>query len=216
VAAVTLWRKVGIHTLFGTQILDMSQTGARELREMIKFFNLVGHRCDELSSSMAGLIGKPSLLSPDEPGSGYMRGPDQRSGTKFRTKYCPEYNKPGETGPDIRHLAEVIGSTPITLDPAFLRTMKAFGIKHHDVLTEWKGGPGAGETPAAAPAAPAGTPKGPGLGGLPARDEVEKVRAGLRNDPTADSYRLMETTGLSALAVGRALDWLAANGDLAA
>jgi hypothetical protein len=39
------------------------------------------------------------------------------------------------------------------------------------------------------------------------------VKAALRDNPAADIYRLMEATGLSVLAVGRALDMHVANGD---
>lgn len=211
VMAFTTWRKIGIHVLPDGQLLDVSQFGVRELREMAKFWNLVAHRLDEVSSNMGGIKGNPSRLSPGEVGAGYIGGVDDRSDAKFTTKRCPEYAKPGDTGIDIRHLVEEVGSTPIAYDSSVTRAMEAFGLTHQQVITEWKGR-GTAEVAAEPVTVPAGA-KGPGLEGLPTRDDAEAVKAALHANPAADIYRLMEATGLSVLAVGRALDMHVANGD---
>jgi hypothetical protein len=208
--AVTVWRKIGIHALFGQQVLDMSQTGIRELREMIKNYNAIAHRCDELSSNMAGIAGDPRLLSSREKGSAFTRGPDERD-DKCRTKWIREYLKAGESGVDIRHLAEQVAQTPIRYDDAVLRSMEAFKIGHQGVFTEWRGADSPA-TPATGPAAAAGPVAQ--IDGLPTRDEADKVLAALRGNPAADLYKVMELTGMSALTVTRALNMLTSNGDL--
>jgi len=207
--AVTVWRKVGIHTLFGTQVLDMTQTGVREIREMVKFFNLLAFRSDQVSSNMGDIKGDPTKLPRNEPGSGYAGGIDDRPDAKFRTKQCPDNAPEGYVGPDIRDIAEVIGRTPIAYDSSVTRAMAGFSLSHQDVITEWRGDAG----PTAEPSAAAAGAKGPGLEGLPTRDDAEAVKAALHANPAADIYRLMEATGLSVLAVGRALDMHVANGD---
>ena len=59
---------------------------------------------------------------------------------------------------------------------------------------------------------PAGA-QGPEHLGLPTSDEKDAVEAAIKAHPDADLYRVMEETGLSVLAVQRALDYLTANGD---
>lgn len=210
VRGVTTWRKVGIHLAFGTQIMDISQTGVRELRDLVKFFNIIGHRCDEVSSSMSGIKGDPKKLPRNEPGSGYISGPDDRSGTQFRTKLCPEHNEPGDKGVDVRHLVEVISRTPIAYDSSVTQAMEAFGISHQDVLTEWKG---RGTEADAEPSMAATGGKGPGLEGLPTQEEKDAVEAAIKASPGADFYRILQETGLSMRAVERSLNFLTANGD---
>jgi hypothetical protein len=209
VRGVTTWRKVGIHLAFGTQIMDISQTGVRELRDLVKFFNIIGHRCDEVSSQMSGIKGDPKKLPHNEPGSGYISGPDDRSATQFRTKLCPEHSHAGDKGVDVRHLVEIISRTPIAYDSSVTRAMEAFGLKHQDVITEWKGR-GTAEV-AAEPAAAAGAAKGPGIYGLPFRDDAEKVKKALTENPGASMHRLMEVTGLPLGPVDQSLDVLIHN-----
>ena len=168
------WRKRGIHPFFGTQSLDLTQIGIREIRDMIKFLNSIAHRCDEGTSSMGGVTGDPRLL-PEEPGVGYMAGPDGRSGDQFNVKIMPEVLRPGMRGTDIRHLAEVIACTPITYDPGTLSVLAEWGVKHQQVFTEWRG---RHEDPGAA--APAG-PSGPApAAGRPRRPAGLRGRPGLR------------------------------------
>jgi hypothetical protein len=211
VRGVTTWRKVGIHLVFGTQIMDISQTGVRELRDLVKFFNIIGHRCDEVSSNMSGIKGDPKKLPRNEPGSGYISGPDDRSATQFRTKLCPEHSHAGDKGVDVRHLVEIISRTPIAYDSSVTRAMEAFGLKHQDVITECKGR-GDAEVAAEPATAPAGA-KGPGLEGLPTQEEKDKVEAAIKANPGADFYRVLQETGLSMRAVERSLNFLTANGD---
>ncbi len=207
VKGVTQWRKVGIHPLVGTQMLDVGFMGDRAVREMIKFFNVIAHRCDEASSDMGGIVGDPTKLPLGEAGAGYTNGPERRPKDRFDTKFMPETLRPGMTGMDIRHLAAVIGRTRIDYDPGTLQAMDLHGITHQQVITEWNGRAPGDDVPPA----PAGM--GPGIGGLPTRDEAQSVLCALRENPAADLYRLMEVTGLDMAAAGRALDLLAANGD---
>jgi hypothetical protein len=212
VKAVTVWRKVGIHTMFGTQVLDMTQTGVREIREMVKFFNLLAFRSDQVSSNMGDIKGDPTKLPRDEVGSGYVGGPDNRPDAKFRTKQCPDNAPPGYVGPDIVDIAGVIAQTPIAYDSSVTRAMEGFGLSHQQVITEWKGrgdAQGTGE-----PSAAAVSPEGLAAIGLPTAEEAAAVfMAIVPNEPT-DRYRLMEKTGLSVLAVERSLKFLAVNGDV--
>jgi hypothetical protein len=210
VMAFTTWRKVGIHVMPDGQFVDMSQMGGRELREAARVWNLIAMRLDKIGSSMTDIKGDPTKIGPDETGAGYAAGPDDRSDVKFTSDWYPEYNEPGDTGVDVRHMAEVISRTPIKFDSSVTRAMEAFGLTHQQVITEWKGRGDVDE--AAVPAVPAGG-QGPGLGGLPTREEAEKVRMALKVHSPADVYRLMEVTDLSLLDVGRSLDLLTANGD---
>ncbi len=134
--AVTQWRKAGIHLLAGTETHDVSQIGVRELREVMKSFNVIGHHCDELPLHL-GIEGDTRTLPAGEPGAGFINGPDGRPGDRFTTKFMPETLRPGMTGRDIRHLAEVIGNTPIAYDPGTKAAMDAHKTTHQQVITEW-------------------------------------------------------------------------------
>lgn len=212
VMAFTTWRKVGIHVLPDGQFVDMAQMGGRELREAARMWNLIAMRLDKTGSSMTDIKGDPSKLSPDEKGVGYIAGIDGRSDVKFTSDWFPEYNKPGDKGVDVRHVAEEISRTPIAYDSAVTRAMEAFGLTRQQVITEWRGRES--KEAAAEPAPAAAGQKGPGVGGLPTSDEAMAVRMALDPSTPVDTYRLMQDTGLSLLAVGRALDFLAANGDV--
>lgn len=211
IMAFTTWRKVGINVMPDGQFVDMSQMGGRELREAARVWNLIAMRLDKIGSSMTDIKGDPTKIGPDEVGVGYASGPDDRSDVKFTSDWYPEYNEPGDTGVDVRHMAEVISRTPIELDSSTTRAMEAFGFTHQMVITEWKGRGDVQET-GVVPATPAGA-QGPGLGGLPTREEAQKVLMALKAHSPADVYRLMEVTNLSLLDVGRSLDLLTANGD---
>ena len=126
IMAFTTWRKVGIHVLPDGQFVDMSQFGARELREAARVWNLIAMRLDKTGSSMTDIKGDPTKLSPDEKGVGYAAGPDDRSDVKFTTDWFPEYNDLGDTGVDVRHVADVIAGTPIEFDSSVTRAMDAF------------------------------------------------------------------------------------------
>lgn len=210
--AVTQWRKLGIHLKLAAQTLDMTLIGVRETREIMKFFNMVAHRLDESSSALGGITGDPRRLLAGMPGAGYIGHFDRRPGTEFSSKYCPVQNKPGETGTDIRHLAGVIGQTPIELDPGYLAVLNAWGIDRRErmVFTEWKGRPAAGgdgafAAPYTGPAA-VPPPAAPGpvvqAAGTAYREDCEKVRAWLLDNP--GPHKLAEIMRATDLTMGPA------------
>jgi hypothetical protein len=215
--AITEWRKVGMHPLVGVPTLDLSMIGVREIRELIKYINSISHRTDAVSTTSGGIGGDPMLLPANDPGVGYINGPDGRSGTgdRFHTKFCPESLKPGMTGVDIRHIAGIIERTPVQYDPGTLKVMDRWGLSPsvRQVFTEWKGRPQYGD---AAPGStvPETAPSGPGVGGMPFREDAEKVLAALREagTPGARIPDLMRATDLGLDAVARSLDALTANG----
>jgi hypothetical protein len=210
IMAFTTWRKVGIHLLVDGQFADMSAMGARELREAARVWNLIAMRLDKTGSSMTDIKGDPTKLPPDEKGVGYAAGPDDRSDVKFTADWFPEYNEPGDTGADVRHVADMIARTPIELDSSVTRAMEAFGLKHQDVITEWKGHGGA--EAAAAPAQAPGTAPGSALYGLPYRDDAERVKGHLGTEPVS-MRDLMEATDLALGPVDQSIRHLIANGD---
>jgi hypothetical protein len=190
------WRKLGIHLLIGTQMLDVSQIGVREIRDMLRYLNSIAHRVDEVSGDMGGITGDPRELPANEPGAGFIAGPDERPGDRFTTKNMPESLKPGQRGLDIRHLAEVIGSTPIYYDPGTLAAMDQFGVVHQQVFTEFEysGGPARPEADAAPGSPPAG---GPDAAGLLGGEQAGKILAALSGSPGLSLYGLMQRSGLS-------------------
>lgn len=189
VKAVTQWSKLGIHLMIGAQTLDTTLTGQREIRELIKVFNSIAHRADEVSSNMGGITGDPRRLSRDVPGSGYINGPDGRPGTEFATKYAPVNCLPGDTGTDIRHVAGIIAQTPLTYDPGTVSVMEAWNLSHQTVFEEWTRHPDRlddnqpvpYEGLAAVPALGAPAPAGPGKAYY--REDAEKVRGCLLSRP---------------------------------
>ena len=215
VRAVTLWRKRGIKPKIGTQVLDTTLTGTREIREMMKFFNSVAHRADEVSSNMGGIKNDPRLLNPDIPGAGYISGFDRRD-SEFATKYAPEVRHPGDPAlTDIRHVAGIIGQTPVRYDEATLSVMKAWNLAHQTVFEEWTGHPdrvngsAAPYTGLAAVPSPV-TPPGAGMAYW---EDAEKVRNCLLRRPGPWTYPdLMRETGLSLGAVKASAVALEANG----
>ncbi len=216
------WRKRGIEPVFGTGSLDIEFLGIKEIRELISYINSIAHRTDKVSSTMAGVTGDPRLLPPDAVAAAYINGIDGRPRDRMDVKFMPETLKPGMTGLDIRHIAGIIADTPILYDPGTQAVLDAWDIAPRQVLTEWRGRAGYGQpaepvpSPAAAPlsAVPslAAAVAGPGIGGLPYREDAEAVLAAVAARPGADIVALMEVTGLSLGAVGSALDALASNG----
>jgi hypothetical protein len=205
------WRKLGIHPLFAATTLDITQIRVREIREMIKYLNSIAHRVDEATSNSGGITGDPRLLPANDPGVGYTAGVDGRPGDRFHTKHIEESSQTRAV--DIRHLAGKIAATPIAYDPGILAAMDEWGITHQQVFTEWRGRP-QDQYPVAAPvmaATATAAAAGPGLGGLAYREDAEAVKAALTTGP-GDLPELMQRTGLSLGAAGRALDALAAAG----
>ncbi len=220
---ILTWRKRGIEPVFGTASLDIEFLGIKEIRDLIAYINSVAHRTDKVSSTMAQVTGDPRLLPADAVGAAYANGIDGRPGDRSDVKFMPETLRPGMTGLDIRHVAGIIGQTPILYDPGTQAVLDAWDIAPRQVLTEWRGRPGNGQ-----PAAPTPSPAGPallvvpnlaaaavpGIGGLAYREDAEKVLAAVTGKPGADIPDLMEATGLSLGAVGSALDALASNGKI--
>jgi hypothetical protein len=126
-AIVKEGRKVGVVLVLLTQMPDLSQLGERAVREMLKAFNVLAHRTDGLSKHMLGIEGDTSALAPGVYGLGYINGADARPRATFRTKNCPDYVKPGETGIDVRELAEQISNDPVHLDDAILSAIIPLG-----------------------------------------------------------------------------------------
>lgn len=236
VRAATTFRKIGIHFMFGVQILDLSQSGLREIREMAAALNAVAMRADSLTSSMGGIKGDPTKLDRNDPGAGYVAGYDNRPGTIFHSSFVPTQGSkiPGYRGVDIRHLAGVISSMPITFDPAMSDAMTAYDFTHRQVITEWKGrllegmneaveqvaNATGGQAPMAAdvddPAqALALLMAGGHIAGQPAGPPVDlaAVKASLAKHP-GDMYDVMERTGMNAGQAEEAMTTLITNGDL--
>lgn len=140
VSAVTEWRKVGIHLLIGTPALDTTLTGRREIRDLIKGFNSIGHRADEVTSNLGGITGDPTRLPKDIKGAGYISGIDDRPGSQFATKYLGEIAKPGERY-DVAHVAAKIADTPIEYDDATRGVLDAWKIPDRHVFDTWYGRP---------------------------------------------------------------------------
>jgi hypothetical protein len=216
IRAITLWRKRGLEPELAAQTLDLTLIGLRELREIMAFFNVIGLRLDPASSSMAGLGGDPRKLPPNTPGAAYINGPDHRDRTEFLVKFCPEVNRNGERGVDIRHLAGIIEQTPIQYDAGALAVFEAWGIPHQMVFTEWKGRPvsvdglqqqpaPAAEPPATAPAVPAPAPVAYSL------EHAGLVLKALADRDSVPFHELMQLTDIAVGPLDAALAALTAN-----
>jgi len=213
------WRKVGIHPLFGSHMLDLTHIKSRELRDLIKYFTFIAHQTDEVSADLGGVLGDPRLL-PREASVGFINGIDERSGDRFYTKFAREIRKADDPrGTDLRHVAGLISQMPMQYDVGTYAVMETWGIRHQEVLTEWHGRPvdqgavvqGSDGASADVPAGSTSAGGGFGLGGLAYRDHVEKVVSVMQDNPGADIGLLMKETGLTLLEIGRALDTAEAN-----
>lgn len=207
------WRKRGIMPVFGSQLLDASQTGVRELRDVIKYLNMVAHRVDEVTNNMGGITGDPRTLPADLPGAGFIAGPDRRPGVQFATKGLPEARQAGERGIDARHLVGRIAQTPIRYDAAVLGVMEDWGVPHQAVFEEWNG------RPSAMPQAPAATApaaaQGPAVGGMAYREDADAVLKSLQAaGGPQDKTDIMTATGLNLGPVARSLEALELNGQV--
>lgn len=120
-------RKVGVVLVLLTQMPDLSELGLRSIRELLKAFNVLSHKTDGLSKHMLGIQGDTSALAPGVHGIGYLNGVDGRAAAVMRTKHCPEYLQPGETGTDVRELAERISRDPVELDEAIVSAIVPLG-----------------------------------------------------------------------------------------
>lgn len=213
-------RKVGVSLLLGSQEADVDALGDREILEAVTAFNAVCHRCDRFAKRQLGLDGNPADLPPGVHGASYLKTLDRRSDIVQRTKHLPEYLKPGETGIDVRGIAEQIAADPVTYDPAILNAITELGYTGPGQVLQDDDGwdlsdllP-SGEDTAAAEVDPPSSP-GPTLPVstvLLSPHDVADVRDALTHRREADMYDLMNLTGLSALDVSRSLDTLIAEG----
>jgi hypothetical protein len=214
-------RKVGLSLILGTQEADVDFLGERDIREALTAFNTCCHRTDEYAKQMLGIEGNPKHLAPGVPGLSYLNGMDRRSGIRHRTKWIREYLRPGETGVDVREIADRIAAEPITYDEGILRAIEPLGytgpgqvLSDDDdwglsalMPSEDTAQPAANDTVAAATT----------FGGSVPPEDVCRVEHTLRvrNGAGADVFDLMQATDLSALDVSRAVDVLIANGQAA-
>jgi hypothetical protein len=84
---------------------------------------------------MMGIEGEPAKLDPNLHGTGYINGSDNRPAATMRTKHLPEYLKPGQSGIDVRDLAERIAADPLSLDDAVLDAISPYGYTgRHQVI----------------------------------------------------------------------------------
>jgi hypothetical protein len=223
------FRKTGIGLNLLSGLPDLEYMGPRAVREMLLALNVAAHRTDALSKNMLGIQGEPKLLEPGAPGLGYTNGPDRRPGTKFRTGHIPEYLKPGQTGPDVRGLAELIHNTPIRRDPAYLATLERLGwtgpgmvLDSAELVAQWeeereetRRQEEARHLVKVATAAQQLTPaqhaavKEAVYATHP--DHLEAAIQALR-DGAASSYEVMERTGMDALTIRNALNAAVATG----
>jgi hypothetical protein len=211
-------RKVGVRLLIGSQDADVEANGSRGFRNALGAANAISHRSDRLAKSMLNLEGNPADLPEGVHGVSYLRSYDKRSGIVQRTKHLPEVLRPGQTGLDVRAIAERIAADPITYDPTFLDAISLLGYTGPGQILDdgdgWSlstlaGGEPSEVTNAIAEAGAlldrANEPKA-------AAPDVAAVREALGQRTDADLFDLMATTGLSALGVSRAVDALIADG----
>ena len=210
-------RKVGVALLFLTQIPDLSELGERAVREMLKAFNVIAHRTDALSKYMLGIEGNPNELPAGVHGLGFLNGLDRRPAATMRTKNIPEYLQPGQTGMDVRELAERISRDPIGYDRA---VADAIGPLGYEGPLQVIGSDGAAILPLMDDGAPLIAAPGPAAGpvsllrGPASLDAVGRVaRAIEKAGPGgAELYDLMTDTNLDALQAQRAAAALVATG----
>ena len=121
-------RKAGGALILGSQEGDLEGAmGSGGLRDGAGAYNGLGHRCDLYTKRQLGLDGNPADLPVGVHGVAYLKGYDKRSGIVQRTKHIREYLRRGETGVDVREIAERISRDPITYDPAVLKAITTLG-----------------------------------------------------------------------------------------
>jgi hypothetical protein len=193
-------RKAGVALVFDGQGGDVDGAlGDRGLRNALTAANALGHQSDHYAKRMLGLDGDPSNLPPDTPGNGYLRGFDRRSGMVQRTKTIPEYLAVGESGPDVREIAERIRQDPITFDQAVLDALLPLGFTGQGhILSDadaWDLSALRPDTPASAAAPtplPATTQQPPRL----PQSVVEAMRETLVRLGSGQLHDLMNATGM--------------------
>lgn len=215
------FRKVGISLVIGAQEVDVDILGERLVREALTAFNTCVHRTDRYAKQMLGIEGDPTFLAPGVPGLSYLNGMDRRSGIRQRTKSLREYLRRGETGVDVREIADRIAADPIVYDDEFLKAITELGYTGPgQVLSDEDGWnvaeilPKDGDVKAGTAPATNAQAAAPVFTGQIAPADVCRVEHHLRisNGNGADVFDLMQATDLSALDVSRAVDVLITNG----
>lgn len=212
-------RKAGIAQIIAAQMPDAPWTGdTRANRELLKAFNTIAYRVDGQSKGMLGIKGDASAL-PKLYGSGFLGGADDRSATPYRTDDLPEDSGDGV---DVLDMAEEAASLPVTFDAAMQTVLDRYGLKRGDIVTdEWvqqlieehrRDTAGPQEQSAASGSGPAP------VAGPVSASVVTAVRAALNdhaaaNDGPAELWDLMQPTGLSLGAAGKALAVLKQSGE---
>ncbi len=213
-------RKVGVRLLIGSQEADLEKNGgSRGFRNALCAANAISHRSDRYAKTMLNLEGNPADLPEGVHGVSYLRSYDKRSGIVQRTKHLPEVLRRGQTGLDVRAIAERIAADPITYDPTFLGAIDLLGYTGPGQILDdgddWSlnrllGGEANQEVVDAI--ADAGTLHEPKAAGPVSAPDIDAVREALGQRADADVFDLMSATGLSALGVSRAVDALIADG----
>lgn len=212
-------RKVGIGLVLGTQEADVDVLGDRGVRNLLREFNACVHRTDRLAKQMLAIDGDPEDLPADVHGISYLKGPDKRSDIVHRTKHLPEYLRPGQSGVDVRELADRIAADPIVYDDAFLHALRPLGYTGQgqvldDDTDTWDitDLTGDDDTDAASDETAAPAPPARPAVAAPSPQDITAVQHALPDVGSADLFDLMKTTGMSALEVSRAVDVLIADG----
>ncbi|MBG6089855.1 hypothetical protein [Actinomadura viridis] len=209
-------RKVGFGLILGSQEADVDVLGDRGVRQYLRAFNACVHRSDRLAKQMLSIEGNPEDLPDGIHGVSYLKSLDQRSGIVQRPKHLREYLRPGENGVDVRAIADRIAADPITYDESIMRAIVPLGYAGPgQILSDDDGDwdisklmPTAAEDDehdvtdtTAGQAAPA-----------TAAPYAAVIHKALQDSPSADVFDLMESTGLSALEVHRAVEALVIDG----
>jgi hypothetical protein len=211
-------RKVGFGLILGAQDADVEGTMSdRGLRNGAAEYNALCHRCDRYAKQQLNLEGNPADLPDGIHGVSYLKGYDKRSGIVHRTKHLPEYVRRGQTGVDVREIAERIAADPISYDQAVLDAIVPLGYTGPGQILDDEDGwdlsmmMPAEDTEELEPEPRTATARQDGSGPVAAGD-VTAVRDALGNRRDADVFDLMDITGMNALSVSRALDALIAGG----
>ncbi|MFG2001651.1 hypothetical protein ACGFNU_21115 [Spirillospora sp. NPDC048911] len=212
-------RKVGIGLVLGSRDADVDVLGDRGVRENLAAVNGVVHRSDRLAKQMLGIDGNPEDLPHGVHSVGYLKGIDRRSDIVHRTKHLPEYVKPGQTGVDVRALADRIAAEPITFDEAFTRAIVPLGYRGSgQVLSDDEDGwdisalMPADETGAAAHEHDEATSQAATATAVAAPPFTATIQQALTQTAGGDVFDLMGVTGLSAHEVHQGLEALVAHG----
>jgi hypothetical protein len=207
-------RKSGIGLIVAADLPDVDILGSRRLRDHMQSAQCICHRTEQISGNMMGIKGDTRLLPKDAEGSAYAVGLDNRPGTTCRSLYVPEIAGPGDSGVDVREVADQIRRMPVTYDNAVTRVIgdKTFGFTGQGMVLTKENmyrppAPAAAVPAAQAASSPAAST---GTSGPVSLDMIGKVYSLLEKHGEADLYAVLQLlpSGTSALEASRALDHL--------